>query len=112
MGSSFFLYFLGGIIALILSTIIIALIHPEDKLLRSLVLILSASLLFRSSEVIKYWFESKVLSRHVVILETGIYIFLAIVKLILIYTKIQTIMRNIFTEFKIKICKNQLKCQF
>ncbi len=91
MGTSIFLYIFGGIIVTILSTILIIFINPDDILLRILVLIMSTALIFRFNEVIKYWFESKVLSKYVVWFDNGAYIISSIIKIFLVIYKAELI---------------------
>ncbi|MDP5134941.1 flippase [Rheinheimera baltica] len=56
-----------------------------DELTMKLCLILSLTFLFKTSDVVKYWFESQVQSKYVVIVENGVFAAIVLIKLLLIY---------------------------
>lgn len=74
-----------GVIACI--TIIIGIahwIHADDSLIRLIVSLLSLSLLFKTTDVAKHWFEAKVESHHTVRIETSICVISGLIKIALI----------------------------
>jgi len=85
LGTSFFLKLGGAIVALIALIITIYILRPDDELSKYLVIILSFSLLFKTSDVIKFWYESKTKSKKIVIVENVVFISMAFVKFALIY---------------------------
>jgi len=87
LGTAFALQLIAGLVGMILAIFFISFLQPNDQLLRLLVTILSISLIFKSSEVIKFWFESKTHSRHVVLVENFIFVCMAAVKVFLILDK-------------------------
>lgn len=84
LGTAFVLQFLGGIIAFSLAVLTINILRPDNELLRLMVIIFSFALLFRGSEVVKYWFESQVQSKYVVWVENCIFLVFVLIKVILI----------------------------
>jgi O-antigen/teichoic acid export membrane protein len=84
LGAAFILQLIGGIVALTASVLTITWFRPEDSLTKSMVAILGFSLVFKSSEVIKYWFESQVQSRYTVWIENGILVIVASIKVVMI----------------------------
>lgn len=68
--------------------VVLAIFKLNDKYDAQLVLvasIMSVALMFQFSEIFKYWFESKIWSKYVVIVENTLMIIFLIVKIILIY---------------------------
>ena len=87
LGTAFFLQLIGGLIAFALIVGAIAWLRPEDQLTKTMVAILGLSLVFKSSEVIKYWFESQVQSRYTVWVENSIFLLIAAAKVVMLLSK-------------------------
>lgn len=85
--TAFVLQVLGGLLAVVLIIGTMALLRPDDAFTQTMVAILSFSLIFKSTEVIKYWFESQVQSRYTVLVENGVFLVLACVKVVMILKK-------------------------
>lgn len=85
LGTTFILRLFSGIFVylLLLSTIFI--IKPDDTLSKILVAIYGASLIFKSVEVIAFWFESQVTYKYVVWVENTTFMILSLVKVIMIW---------------------------
>ena len=62
IASSLQLRLIGGLLMILVTPLIIYLLKPEDKSLLIMVAIISTGYLFKSFEVIRFWFESKVKS--------------------------------------------------
>ena len=84
LGSALVLMLLSSFLAFFLAVSSIALLKPDDALIKSIVVILGASLIFRSSDIIKYWFESRVMSRYVAWLQSLIFLVISLVKVVMI----------------------------
>lgn len=84
LGSALFLQLAGGILALILSILTVVLLNREDKTTLSLVIIASLPLLFKFSDVVKYWFEARIFSRDVVLALNTAFIISSCIKIWLI----------------------------
>lgn len=84
LGTAFVLQVVGALatVALIIGSI--TLLRPEDELTKVMVTILSFRLLFKASDVIRYWFEAQVESRYTVWIESGIFLLFAAIKIALI----------------------------
>lgn len=68
--------------------IVFAIFKLNDKYDAQLVLvasIMSAALMFQFSDIYKYWFESKIWSKYIVIVENTLMVIFLIVKIVLIY---------------------------
>lgn len=87
LGTAFILQLAGAAVTVALIVVAIGWMRPDDDLTKLMVAILGAALIFRSSAVVKYWFESQVQSRYVVWVENGIFLFMAAIKIGLILSK-------------------------
>jgi O-antigen/teichoic acid export membrane protein len=85
--SSFFIRLISACFGIFVCVIAVIFLRPQEADILLLCIGMSFSLLFQSSEVFKFWFESQLKSKFIVIAESVvIYIFL-VVKLLLIYYK-------------------------
>lgn len=84
IGTAFLLQLAGGVLAFGFAVIVVNYLRPDDSLVKFIVLVLGLTLIFKASEVVKYWFESQVKSKYVVLLENGVFIVFAMVKIWLI----------------------------
>ena len=84
LGTAFILQFLAGILAYILVLTTIIIFQPDDDSVRLIVMVLGFILLFKASEVAKYWFESQVMSKYTVWVENSIFLLMSIIQVILI----------------------------
>jgi PST family polysaccharide transporter len=100
LGTAFILQMLGAFIAFFLIVVTINLVRPDDIPVKLIISVMGFALIFKSTEVIKYWFESQVRSRYAVWVETGSYMTMVFVKIILIYLQAPLIafVWAIFTE--------------
>lgn len=84
LGTAFVMQFLGGLLCVILINSAMVFIRPDDKLMQLMVAILSLSLIIKSVDIVKYWFESQVQSKYIVWVENGIFVFSSLIKIFLI----------------------------
>ncbi len=84
MGTSFVLSVLGGFSAFCLSLLAISYARPDDELAKFIVVLLSLLMVFKATDVVRYWFESQVQSKYVVWMENGIFLVFAAIKIVLI----------------------------
>ena len=77
LGTAFLMQFIGGFLAFGLAVAAVGWARPGDSLARLVVAVLGFVMVFKSTEVVKYWFESQVKSRYAVWVENGIFIVLA-----------------------------------
>lgn len=84
LGSSFFLQFVGGFLAFILSVGSVYLMSPQTPLVQLSLIILSATNLFRLSDTVRAYFEAKVQSKKVVIAENLVFLFVALTRVLMI----------------------------
>jgi O-antigen/teichoic acid export membrane protein len=100
LGTTFFLQLAGGLLAYVLAIIAINLSRPDDGLAKLIVVVLGFALVFKSTDVVKYWFESQVQSKYVVWMGNSIFLVLAVVKigLILIHAPLMAFIWVTFIE--------------
>lgn len=84
IGAAAKLQLLSGLIAYALSILCIVLVKSNDKTTQVLVSILGLTLTLKASEIIVCWYESKILSKYVVWIQNGSFLFFALIKVILI----------------------------
>lgn len=87
LGSAFTLLIIGGFVAAGLAVFTIFWLRPDDMLTKAMVVILSIGLIFKSTDVVKYWFESQLQSRYSVWVENSIFIVMAGIKVVMIVTQ-------------------------
>ena len=85
LGSALGMRFLGGVLATIVAITAILLIRPEDSQMHIMVGLISFGMVIRTSEVVSYWYESRVLSKYVVWMQNLTFIVGIIAKLCLLY---------------------------
>lgn len=86
LGTAFVLQFIGGLLAFGLAIAVISFARPDDNLAWLVVAVLGFVMLFKSTEVVKYWFESQVQSKYTVWVENGAFMVFAAVKVGLVLT--------------------------
>lgn len=84
MGTAFFLKLGGSFLLLITSVFVISLMSLDDISIKMFVLIISFSYLFKSLDVIDYWFQSKIESKYTVFAKTISFILISILRIIFI----------------------------
>ncbi|NMP30447.1 flippase [Thalassotalea sp. M1531] len=85
MGSAFSLKIIGAILTYLCLIIFIFLFLPNENETKLFVAIVGISILFKTSEIVNFYFEAKVLSKHVVWVENGAFAISSSVKLILLW---------------------------
>lgn len=85
LATAFVLQLLGGVVAAAVAIAAIVRLRPDDEFTRFMVAVLGLALLFKASEVVKYWFESQVQSRYAVWAENCVFVAMAAVKAALIF---------------------------
>ena len=84
LGTSFLLQIIGGLLAFFLVVVAIFITRPDDQLSILMVTVLGFAMVFKSTEVVKYWFESQVQSKYSVWVENSAFLLFACVKVVLI----------------------------
>lgn len=87
LGTSLILRLLGGLLAFLLVVGVIAYLRPDDTLAKTIVAILGFTMVLKASEVVKYWFESQVLSKYIVWVENGVFLIIAAIKVVMILSQ-------------------------
>lgn len=84
LGTAFLLQLAGGFAAFCLALFAIGFARPGDTLSKLVVAILGFAMVFKSTEVVKYWFESRIQAKYSVWTENAAYLLFAGVKVALI----------------------------
>lgn len=84
LGSAAVLQLIGGLVSFLIMLAAISILRADDPLARSIVAILGAMMLLKASEVAAYWFESQVLSKYTVWVQSSAFIIFSFVKVYLI----------------------------
>jgi PST family polysaccharide transporter len=84
LGTAFIMQLIGGVVAVAIIFGCITLLRPDDAEIKVIAVILSIGLIFKSSEIFKYWFESQLESRYTVIAECIVLVFVSVVKILMI----------------------------
>jgi O-antigen/teichoic acid export membrane protein len=87
LGTAFILRLLGGVIALVVSTVTILGIRSDDPLMPWLIAIVAISLIFQAFDVIDFWFQSQVQSKYTVWAKNIAFVSTNIAKILLIQSK-------------------------
>ncbi|NBJ33774.1 oligosaccharide flippase family protein [Serratia fonticola] len=84
MGTSFILQVLGSISASIFVILTTLALRPNENNVLIVVLVMIPSILLRSTDIIKYWFESIIASKNTVIAQNSAFIISCFIKIIII----------------------------
>jgi PST family polysaccharide transporter len=84
LGTAAFLQFFGGLISYGLILAVIFWLRADDAMAKAIVAIIGSMMLFKSSEIAVYWFESQVLSKYIIWIQNGVFLIFAIFKVGLI----------------------------
>ena len=83
--TSIIMKFISSIISTIILNIVIFLMHSNDKEMIIVSILSSISILFNSTDIINYWYQSKLESKKISIITTVAYIISAIYKVTVIF---------------------------
>ena len=86
LGTAFVLQMIGGSLAFLAAVVVITFIRPDDSTARIIVVIFGLAMVFKATDVVRYWFESKVQSKYVVWVENAAFLLFATIKVILIFS--------------------------
>jgi O-antigen/teichoic acid export membrane protein len=84
LGTAFFLQCAGGAVVYVLLLVSIFLARPADPVAMQMASILGLPLLAKGCDVVRYWFESRLQSRFVVLVDNGVFLTFAAAKIYLI----------------------------
>lgn len=98
LGTALVLQALGSVLAFALAVLTINFARPDDELTKFMIVVLGSVMVFKSTEVVKYWFESQVQSKYTVWVENGAFLLFAAVKVALILAH-ATLMAFVWSAF-------------
>ncbi|RHX86862.1 flippase [Leptospira stimsonii] len=84
LSTSFFLQFVAGLFAYIISIGLIFVLRPGEGDVFWMVCLIGFTLSFRAIGVVKYWYEAQVLSKYFVWLENGLFVIFSGIRIFLI----------------------------
>ena len=91
LGTGIVMRIISSLIAIISIAIIVSKLNPNNNILIIVTLIQSIALIFRSIELIYFWFQSRFESKYTTIIKTTSYILISIYKIFILVTQ-----KNIF----------------
>lgn len=84
LGSGIGMRLISSFLSMLVALIIISILNPNDNLILVVALLQSISLLFRSFELIEFWYQSKLKSRYSSIIKAIAYTIMAIYKILIL----------------------------
>lgn len=84
LGTGILMRIVSSVVSILSIIIIVSTINPNDVLLRNVVFLQSLSLIFRSFELIDYWYQSRLKSKYTTIIKSIAYIVMSIYKVIIL----------------------------
>ena len=87
LGTACLLQLIGGIIATGAAVVAVSVMRQDNATARIMVAIVGSAMVFKASDVIRYWFEARVQSKYIVWVENAAFLVFAAVKVGLILSK-------------------------
>ena len=87
LGTAFAIQLISGVVSFLAIFGTIFLLKPEDQLSRTIVTIMSYSLLFQNFEIIDSWFQSQVKLKYSVIASNVAFVIVALIRIVLIHNQ-------------------------
>lgn len=84
LGTACLLQLISGVLATGAAVITVSIMRPDDATARIMVAIVSSAMVFKASDVIRYWFEARVQSKYTVWVENVAFLIFAAIKVWLI----------------------------
>lgn len=80
LGTAFLLQLIGGILATVAAVIAMSFMRPDDTAIQTMVAVVGSAMVFKASDVIRYWFEARIQSKYTVWVENASFIIFSAVK--------------------------------
>lgn len=77
LGTAFFLKLTASLVTVVIISLIIFLLRPDDSLTRIMVIIIAGAMIFQSFDIIDFWFQSQVQSKYTVLAKNTAFLFIA-----------------------------------
>lgn len=87
LGTAFLLQLIGGLVIFVLAVVAIGFVRPHALLAKYVVAVLGFVMVFKATEVVKYWFESQIQSKYAVWVENGAFLVSSTVRVGLILVR-------------------------
>lgn len=84
LGTAFVLQIVGSLLALLLMVILIQVLRDDNVLIKWMVVLLGSAMVVRSIDVVRFWFEAKVVSRYLVWSDNLAFVTCSLIKVLLI----------------------------
>lgn len=91
LGTAFLLQLIGAGMALSLAAIAVSAMRPGDETAMFIVAIFGFAMLFKPTDVVRYWFESRVQSKYTVWIENTTFLIFSAIKVVLIFNAAELI---------------------
>ncbi len=87
ISTAIYMQLIGGLCAFLACVAAVYILRSDDRLTVVVVSIVGAGLIFKATDPIRYWFEAKVLSRHVVLMENSVFLIMVAIRVALVISK-------------------------
>ncbi len=87
IGTSIFMRIISSILSMVGILIVISILKPEDSIIKIVTVLQSIALFFDSFNILQLWYQSKLKSKYISLIAFGVYILVAIFKVILVILK-------------------------
>ena len=87
LGSAFLIRQFGGIMTVVISTVVVFILNPEEPMTQLLVVVISITFVFASIDVVDLYFQSHIKSKYSVIANNTAFMLLSIIRILLIVYK-------------------------
>ena len=84
IGTAFVMQLCAASVALLLAILAIDFIRPDEDSLKVMIVLLGSIMLLKSTDVVKYWFESQVESKYVVWIENSAFLLISLAKVVML----------------------------
>lgn len=84
LGTAFILQLIGGVLATGAAVIAVSVMRPDDATVKIMVVIVGSVMVLKASDVVRYWYESRVQSKYTVLVENAAFLVFAAAKVALI----------------------------
>ena len=87
LGTAFVLQLIGGVLSTAAAVIAVSFMRPDDTTARITVSLIGSAIIFKATDVIRYWFEARIQSKYIVWVENAAFLVFAAVKVGLMLIK-------------------------
>lgn len=103
LGTTAVLQLAAGFISYLILIGLVFYIYPSNSTLKCVVAILGGAILFKSSEVVVYWFESQIQAKYIVWVQNSVFLVFAFIKVLCIYFEASIVVFACLSFFEVMV---------